>query len=93
MSSSTFPYNRSTNVLLNGRYVEAMEIDPAKHQYIGMFRPAEVDYFPGHCPVCHETTSSYAHGIDMNRHIKKGCFDVPQYINIVVGGMDKAISA
>ncbi len=78
--------------LLNGKSVSAGEIDPAKHRYIGMFRPAE-------CPnaKCNDPKTGqeiYADALICNcgstlwsvnairEHYKNGCFDQPQYVDI-----------
>ena len=69
-------------VLLDGKFVAAESIDPAKHRYLGMFRPAIN-------PIANPRTDVYCtcgqilkmRG-EETEHYQKGCYDSPQYVTI-----------
>lgn len=72
-----------TYVLLNGKTVEASAIDPAKHRYLGMFRPPTnwlIPVTPGYvlCP-CGQTLQMREQSID---HYRMGHCDMQQYVDI-----------
>ena len=72
-------------VLLNGSLVKAIEIEPALHLFIGTFRmPNSPQQHPtnesdGKCPGCQESIGRYQ---SLEPHWQKGCFDLPQYIDM-----------
>lgn len=72
-----------STVLLNGKYVAAEEIDPARHRYLGMFRPA-ANPLLGHrtaivvCPLGHHLQYTE----QLLTHYRDGCCDIPQYVDI-----------
>jgi hypothetical protein len=69
-----------TQPLLDGQPVDPSVIDPAKHRYVGMWRPAESNLSCGTvCPGCQQIVLS-AHSRAI--HWRNGCFDVPQYVSI-----------
>ena len=69
-------------VLLNGKMVEEKEIDPAKHKYIGRFRPA-TNWMQGvTCNIicsCGEVLR-YVH--QSKEHYDRGCCDINQYVDL-----------
>jgi hypothetical protein len=71
-------------VLLNGVFVHAEAIDPARHKFVGRFRPAENILLEAKtdvlCP-CGEVLRFRHNLID---HYNKGCTDVNQYVDIEV---------
>lgn len=76
-----------TMPLLNGKFVAAAVIDPAKHRYIGSFRPPENPLIPKascyavHCR-CGQSLTTYQDGWE---HYRNGCCDEPQYVDIEHG--------
>lgn len=65
-------------VLLNGFMVDPKEVNPAKHKYIGKFRPT---IFPEY-DIYLACTCGYFFTNGFNEHQEKGCFDIPQYMDI-----------
>ena len=70
--------------LLDGKYVPAETIDPAKHRYLGMFRPPTNPLMPAkpvYAVICycgyHLTFRAQS-----REHYLQGCCDVPQYASI-----------
>jgi len=69
-------------VLLDGKYTDPAEINPAKHRFIGMFRPPippELDKWGGYCPECR---SVRLHEEKPWSCWREGHFDIPQYVTI-----------
>lgn len=67
--------------LLDGRVVNPQEISPAKHRFLGMFRPPRLgDPFHGdlYC-ACGRILMTVA---DVQEHWRLGHNDVPQYVTI-----------
>lgn len=76
------PNERIEFVLLDGKKVFATEIDPAKHRYIGMFRPATNPFANATANVmctCGEILQSNPATV---RHYKQGCYDLNQYVSL-----------
>lgn len=75
-----------TKVLLNGTIVEATEINSAKHQFLGTFRPArpfpicDNDFNSFYCPTCKMSIQGSG-GYYGESHWQQGHFDVPQYVD------------
>jgi len=70
------------NVLLDGVYVQPTKIDPAKHRFLGMFRPP-VNPFRGATTDCLCPCGMilrYVH--QSEEHYRNGCLDTPQYRTI-----------
>lgn len=69
--------------LLNGEYVDAESIDPHKHKFIGMFRPAECPRpsFPCYVFICPRGHQNKNMGDEFTCYLN-GCFDLPQYVDI-----------
>ena len=69
-------------VYLDGKRVEPAVIDPAKHRFLGMFRPArnpwENPSFDILC-TCGEILKYHHQEV---AHYKRGCYDVPQYATL-----------
>jgi len=68
--------------LLKGSLVPLEAIDPAKHRYIGMWRPAvsPTDGCRGvFLCTCGQTLYTHEQG---REHYLRGCFDIPQYVDI-----------
>jgi hypothetical protein len=70
--------------ILDGKPCKPEEIDPAKHRFIGMFRPPT---WPrresiGHLIDC-PCTRLLGDTATIREHWRDGHFDEPQYINIV----------
>jgi len=70
-------------VLLNGNYVQPEVVDPTKHRYVGMFRPPVN-------PVINPTTDILCRCGEILKyrgqeveHYRRGCYDVPQYVDIM----------
>lgn len=80
--------NPEIHVILDGGYVTPDTIDPAKHRYIGIFRPPAPIVPTGehrmHCPSCHQIMYT-SMGNSLVQHWQKGCFDVPQYQTVKEG--------
>lgn len=83
------------NPILDGKPIDPSQIDPAKHRYVGTFRPADRSGLPKlntheKCPGCRREfhyygmTTRYEDAIEtwLADHYAKGCFDVPQYVSI-----------
>lgn len=70
------------SVLLNGKSVKASEIDPARHRYIGRFRPAvnPVGRANGIVICTCGALLHYRH--ELSEHFNRGCFDLNQYVDI-----------
>jgi hypothetical protein len=71
------------SALLNGQFVDDAEITPAKHKFVGMFRPAENPLMAHGCyfVICPcGDTLKYVH--ESREHYLKGCLDTPQYVDI-----------
>lgn len=70
-------------VLLNGQYVDAATIDPARHRYLGMFRPATngLLHHSADVVICPCGASLWTVQ-DGRQHYKDGCLDSPQYVTI-----------
>jgi hypothetical protein len=69
--------------LLNGKVVEAEEIDPAKHKFIGMFRKPMSQIQISTC-LCGRMFGTSC-GIVMSEfieHYQRGHFDESQYVDI-----------
>lgn len=69
-------------VYLNGKRVSPDTIDPGKHKFIGMFRPAVDPTTTTDCAIicsCGQTLWLVNEG---REHYLKGCYDVPQYIDL-----------
>lgn len=69
-------------VYLDGVLTDSTEIDPAKHTFVGMFRPPTAGAYMGNglvaCPcgsILHLMSDSFLHW-------QVGHFDVPQYKTI-----------
>ena len=71
-----------TMVLLNGKLVESSEIDPAKHRFIGRFRPAENPMANPRADIlC--TCGQILRFVGMEtEHYNRGCYDLNQYVDI-----------
>lgn len=82
-------------VFLDGKLVKSEEINPAKHKFIGTFRPPNVPSTQGttyqgelvnagvvlcRCGDSLWTTQA------LHDHYLKGHFDTPQYVSIKDGG-------
>ena len=71
-------------VLLDGKHVAGSSIDPAKHRYIGMFRPAINGLIPSK-PV-YAVICTCGHHLKFHEecisHYRSGCIDIPQYVSI-----------
>lgn len=68
--------------LLNGKHVPASDIDPAKHRFIGLFRPAQ-DPYREECRNIHCTCGQILQFAGESfKHWQQGCFDEPQYVDI-----------
>ncbi len=69
-------------VLLDGVFVQPHKVDPAKHRFLGIWRPP-INPFLGattaYICVC-GATLNYAQQTD--QHYRNGCFDTPQYVSI-----------
>ena len=78
--------------LLDGKQVKPEEINPAKHRFIGTWRPPAVPVRPRIrgvvCPCGQELNYLQGSGqilVDGSRafvHWQAGCFDEPQYVTI-----------
>jgi hypothetical protein len=65
-------------VLLDGKHVANDQIDPAKHKFIGTFRPP---HFPSGIIAC--GCGSLLHTLEQsNSHWQSGHMDTPQYVTI-----------
>lgn len=64
-----------SRVYLDGIFVYKSVINPGKHKFIGMFRPAEQSQL---CPVCGLLQTT----IQVHNCYTSGHFDVPQYQTI-----------
>jgi len=68
-------------ILIDGKFVEDKELDPAKHRYIGVFRrpwsiPNVAGYIQCGCGQILQTQDqSY-------QHWQSGHWDTPQYVSI-----------
>ena len=71
-----------TFVLLNGKFVSPEEIDPSKHRYVGMFRPAENPYKNSTCDILCTCGEFLRYRGQETEHYKKGCYDTAQYVDI-----------
>ena len=74
--------NGGNNVLLDGEYVDPSTINPARHRFLGAFRPP-VDIFANCkadiiCP-CGEVLRFVGQS---RKHWAQGCQDIPQYATI-----------
>ena len=76
-------------VILDGKQVDAKQIDPAKHQFIGTWRPPAIPKdFVGEYAIClcgESMNTVTSGGFVWNRafkHWQGGCFDEPQYVTI-----------
>jgi hypothetical protein len=69
-------------VLLNGKNVPASEIDPSKHRYIGMFRPAENPFARASGNVLCPCGQILMYQESLHEHFRGGCFDTQQYADI-----------
>ena len=71
------------SVLLNGKIVDEKEIDPAKHKFVGPFRPPSIDHLIGTgfilCDGCRHVIQTQEQVFD---HWRLGHFDMLQYVNI-----------
>ena len=79
-----------SQVILDGQYVPADQINPAKHRFIGTFRPPLPDppeewLIHGVCRNCN-TGMRTSMGNCYHKHWAQGCFDVPQYVTMKEGG-------
>ena len=66
-------------VYLDGKLVDPGVIDPVKHRFLGMFRPARNPWENADCDIfcaCGEILKYRGQEIE---HYKRGCYDVPQY--------------
>lgn len=69
-------------VLLDGKFVDPEVIDPEKHKFIGMFRPATNPFHNFGCfVVCNCGLTLQTPG-EPHQHWQKGCYDKPQYVTI-----------
>jgi hypothetical protein len=70
-------------VLLNGKYVKPEEIDPAKHKFIGYFRPPRNPLQTNGAAylicACGEMLK-FRH--EAREHFESGCFDTQQYVDL-----------
>lgn len=66
---------------LDGKEVEPSVIDPAKHMFIGTFRPPQAPVTGPHSP-CPCTSQYLLNSYDIFLHWQKGHFDEPQYVSI-----------
>ena len=69
--------------ILDGKYIDNEQIDPAKHKFIGTFRTPAPPYAPfpvdGYeCP-CGELLLV---GGNLEKHWREGHYDMPQYQTI-----------
>lgn len=75
-------------VILDGKAVNPDEVDPAKHRFLGMFRPAQSMEAEcrkaGAFMQCSCGQTLMVHGA-VDKHWRQGCFDVPQYVTIEKG--------
>ncbi len=71
------------HAMLDGKLVDSAELDPAKHTYIGFFRPV---FRPvtqaAHAIVCGVCSTRFYTNEGMREHYNGGCFDIPQYRSI-----------
>jgi hypothetical protein len=77
---------KEKQVILDGKFILASEIDKSKHTFIGIFRSPE--------PPCSDPTKTYAEYFlcdcgamlsireDIRRHWYEGHLDIPQYETI-----------
>lgn len=86
------------NPILDGQPVDPSLVDPAKHRFIGTFRPAskqdcqpiEGEFPTKLCPSCggrfapYYLTETHQEALAkwQDKHWRNGCFDVPQYVSI-----------
>ena len=69
-------------ILLNGLYVENSDIDPAKHKFIGRFRPAVNPMAnPTGYIACLCGNILKVRGEEIT-HYNNGCCDINQYVDI-----------
>jgi hypothetical protein len=68
--------------LLNGKFVDASVIDPAKHKFIGTFRPATNPMADPHGYIlcsCGEILQVRGQEVE---HYRRGCCDELQYVDL-----------
>ena len=66
--------------LLNGKFVDASEIDPARHRFIGTFRPPQAPRGEGYM-LC--TCGSILQTVQcVQEHYQRGHCDTNQYVDI-----------
>lgn len=73
-----------SSAILDGKRIEASEINPAIHRYIGMFRPAVDPASDANCSVmcpCGKIQQFREEGMP---HYHAGHWDLPQYVTIEV---------
>jgi hypothetical protein len=74
--------NGEAVALLNGKFVQATEIDAGKHRFLGMFRPPADPFKDAKCIcICSCGETLRVRG-ESQRHYQGGCFDAPQYVDI-----------
>lgn len=69
-------------VYLNGKLVQPEEIDPAKHKYIGRFRPAYNPITDPQSDVLCRCGEILRYVGEEREHYNRGCYDVNQYVDI-----------
>lgn len=71
-----------SKVFLDGKLVLSESIDPAKHRFIGEFRPATNPVQSATCDVMCNCGEILHTSRATTEHYKHGCFDVNQYVTI-----------
>lgn len=79
-----------SKVLLNGQYVNSKEINPAKHRFIGMYRPPTGS--PGFGYVACTCGSTLQTVEAILTHWQLGHADLPQYVDIEKRGPETECS-
>ena len=71
-------------VLLDGQNVSPKDISPAKHRFLGMFRPPADPFAGATCDCLCPCGKILRYVGESAQHYRGGCFDVLQYISIEV---------
>ncbi len=69
-------------VILNGKFVQPEEVDPAKHKFIGLFRPATNPILNPDTDVLCRCGRILRFVGEEQEHYAKGCWDREQYVDI-----------
>lgn len=69
-------------VLLNGKTVAESEIDPARHRFIGRFRPATNWMADARTDVLCSCGDILRYVHQLQEHYNRGCCDMNQYVDI-----------